>query len=115
MRYLRKVVLTDVPSEEVRGCIAKLDSYVKGLASHSKEFKQLFFQKALDKIQLNPAPPQTEDFKILEQFPLENGIVCAIKLTWADRLVYEYYPEFDFIVLTNCLGHKYCNKSYSEH
>lgn len=80
----------------------------------STEIKDI--RKIKAKIKLGPIPPDTEDWKVLHQFDNDypEGMVCAHRINHWDRLVYELNRTTGDITFTNCRGHKWRNKSYSE-
>lgn len=75
-----------------------------------KDIKQI-----IHKIELGPIPACNDDWKILNQFKKDypEGIVCAHRINFCDRLVYEFNLTTGEITFTNCRGHKYRGKSYS--
>lgn len=73
-------------------------------------------KKLKDKIKLGPFPPETDDWKTLHQFDNDypDGIVCAHRINHFDRLTYELNITTGDITFTNCRGHKWRKRSYSD-
>ena len=74
-------------------------------------------RKLKKKISSYPVPPTNdEDWKQLHQFDSDypQGIVCAARINFADRLVYELNATTGDITFTNCRSHRYRGKTYSE-
>lgn len=63
-----------------------------------------------------PIPPDTDKWKILHQFDeiYSEGFVGALYINVNDRMVYEFNVTTKEITFTNCIGHNYRNKSYSD-
>lgn len=64
----------------------------------------------------NPIPPETEYWKIIHQFDNDypEGFVGALYINFYDRLVYEFNTTTREITFTNCRGHRWRDKFYSE-
>ena len=99
--------------------LQKEERYVRDKNFLLKEFALYYSTKiklAGVEIKLNPIPPPNNDnWKILNQFETKNsnGMVCSYKISFEDRVVYEYYPNTSDIVFTNCKGHYFRDKRFS--
>lgn len=95
--------------------IGKTHRFMKDLESYSRIVKQKaqYIKDLMRVVKINPIPPETDDWKTLKQFPIQGGRVCALKIDHYDRLVYELIDD-GTIIFTNCIGHSYRGKSYSE-
>lgn len=80
------------------------------------QIERKYIKELQNKILKLPIPPNDEDWKILHQFENDypEGIVVAHIINHFDRLVYELNSETGEITFTNCRGHQYRGKTYSD-